>query len=108
MIEGDLRAFLISELVSTPVYCELPENLPAKLVAIDRHGGGVKNRLNSALFTIQSYGGTLAEAAALNEKVKAAMLGDSCPWGVRLNMDGNFPDLRRNRNRYQAVYEIYY
>ena len=60
---------------------------------------------------MQSYGGSLYEAARLNHTVKAAMrdtviLDDviSC----KLNRDYNYTDEETKRYRYQAVFDIRY
>lgn len=60
---------------------------------------------------MQSYGGSLYEAARLNHTVKTAMrdavtLDDviSC----KLNSDYNYTDEETKRYRYQAVFDIRY
>ena len=58
---------------------------------------------------VQSYAGSLLEAAQLNDQVKQAM--DSLPeladiGAARLNSDYNFTDTASKRYRYQAVYDV--
>ena len=109
-----IEAFLKNELTDAlrdPVYLEIPENPPDKFVAIERTGGSEENTIRTATITVQSYGGTLYEAASLNADVRAAMFDlvnsdDICR--VELNSDYNYPDIARKRHRYQAVFEIYY
>ena len=61
------------------------------------------------MMAVQSYAGSLLEAAQLNDQVKQAM--DSLPelagiGAARLNSDYNFTDTASKRYRYQAVYDV--
>ena len=93
-------------------YMEIPEGGGTPpFVLIERTGGGEENHLSSATVAIQSYGATLYEAAALNERVKVAMdqiveLPEIA--ACDLNSDYNYTDTTKKKPRYQAVYSLVY
>lgn len=110
MIEERIIAFLTSSL-SVPVYGEVPEGGSGDFVVIEKTGSSRENRVDSATIAVQSYSDSLANAAALNEVVKEAML--SMVWeadisAVRLNSDYNYTDTSTKRYRYQAVFVVTY
>lgn len=94
-------------------HMDVPVALMAKecdrYVLIERAGSSRQDRIEKATIIIQSYGKSLYEAAALNEKVKLQMedidklseIG-SC----NLQTDYNFTDKTTKKYRYQALYEI--
>ena len=93
------------------VYMEVPREPPTTFVIIERTGGTETNRIRSATLAIQSYAGTLYEAASLNETVKALMDGITALPSVSscdLNADYNYTDTASKRYRYQAVYNVVY
>lgn len=111
MIEKILLDFLNTELYPIRVYMEEPESKPSKYVLMEKTGSGRKNQIDSAIIAIQSYAGSLYEAAELNEDAKLVMYGAvDCPevFSVELNSDYNFTDTTTKRYRYQAVFEIFY
>lgn len=93
-----------------PVYMEFPENdAPEYFVILDRTDGSREEHIDSSTFVVQSYGPSKLAAAMLNAKVKEAM--DSLIELTRIaacdySGDYPFPDTKRKRHRYQAVYEI--
>lgn len=94
-----------------PVYMEFPENPPEYFVILDRTDGSREDHIDSATFVVQSYAPSKLAAAMLNAKAKDAM--DSLMELNRIaacNFSGDypFPDTKRKRHRYQAVYEITY
>ncbi len=101
----------VAEQLDCPVYMEFPEDAPEYFVILDRTDSSRENHIDSAMFLVQSYAPTKLAAAMLNEKAKAAMdslieLGrvSAC----NLSGDYPFPDTKRKRHRYQAVYDITY
>ena len=113
MIEIIIKKFLESKL-SVPVLMEQdPKSTASQFVIIEKTGGAQKNHISSAIMTIQSYGASKYEAAALNEEVKRWMLDgleglitvDEVS-SVNLNSDYDLTDTTTKRYRYQAVYEI--
>lgn len=110
MIEITILEFLSGKL-SVPVYSEFPADPPDRFVVLDRSTGSRENRIDSTMFLAQSYGPSKFETAKLNHQVKAAMdslieLDEIVE--ASLNSDYPFPDTKRNRHRYQAVYDITY
>ena len=91
-------------------YMEMPEKTPSfPFLIIEKTGSSKENHINTSTIAIQSYAGTLYEAADLNEQVKAAM-EDAITLDeitkVSLNSDYNFTDTETKRYRYQAVFDI--
>lgn len=110
MIEETVLNHLCEEL-DVPCSLEVPENPPDAFVVIEKTGGSLKEHLFSAMFTIQSYGATLYEAAMLNEAAEIAMLNMDELDGickVSLNSAYNFTDTETKRYRYQAVFNLVY
>lgn len=101
-----------------PVLMELPEvpsedypEFPEKLITIELVGKKRANHVCSASIAFQSYGNSLYEAAALDERVRAAVddmviLDDI--GSTKLSSNYNFTDTRTKRCRYQCIYDIYY
>lgn len=94
-----------------PVYMEVPEGGGTPPFAvIQKTGGGVLDGVVfSATLAIQSYGGTLLEAAQTNELIKGLMASAVTLPDVarcRLNSDYNFTDTTKKQYRYQAVFDI--
>lgn len=116
MIELTVLEYLNEEL---PVlaYMEVPEGtkdepVPERFVVIEKTGSGCRNHVSTATFAIQSYAGSLAEAAKLNEDVIKAM--QVLPEKVinigkcELNSDYNYTDASTKQYRYQAVFDLSY
>ena len=108
MIEKIICDYLNKEL-KVPAYMEEQKNKPKSYVLIMKTGSGRSNHIMSATIAIQSYAGSLYEAAVLNETVKEAMLNiislgevSSC----KLNSDYDFTDPETKRYRYQAVFDL--
>lgn len=108
MIESTVIAYLANEL-EVPVSGAVPADPPGTFVTVEKTGGRRINRISASTLAIQSWAPSVAEAAALNELVKAAMEAivqldsvSSCD----LNTDYNFTDSTRKRCRYQAVFEL--
>lgn len=108
MIEKKLIEYLN---ISVPVYAEVPESSSGKFVVIEKTGATFENRIDTATVVVQSYAGSLLEAAELNEEVKTAMfdlIAHDDITDVTLNSDYNFTDTATKKYRYQAVYQITY
>lgn len=110
MIEKIVLDYLGEEI---PSYMEIPAELPAvPFLVIEKIGSGRANRIDNATIAVQSYGGTLEEAAETNSTVKRLMLDGLVTLPeigrVSLNSDYNFTDTATKRYRYQAVFDITY
>ena len=112
-----IEAFIIQKLSEAEALAWIPVSgsvlhpVHDKCVTVEKTGSGRTNRINSATIAVQSWAGTRAEAAALNDTVKALMDGLIAEDEISdstLNSDYNYPDLSTNHPRYQAVYEIVY
>lgn len=114
MIETIVKNYLQTKLSPIPVTLEVIN--ADKYVLIEKTGSGEDEHLLETTFAIQSYGPSLYEAAALNEAVKEAMLGDgNTDYGIielssicqcSLNSDYNYTDTSIKKYRYQAVYDL--
>lgn len=108
MIEVIVLQYL-SGVLEVPAFMELPENPPERFLVMEKLGSSMRDHIFTALIVIQSYGGSLYEAATLNEGAKRALLYGPTPseiCRVSLNSDYNFTDPKTKRYRYQAVYDI--
>lgn len=110
MIEEIVRNYL-EDCLKIPVRMESEEGLPEEYVLIEKTGGSQENHIKRATLAIQSYSGSLYQAAVLNEKVKGKMekiieMNDVSK--CTLNSDYNYTDTTRKKYRYQAVYDIVY
>lgn len=112
MIEITVYDFLKENLLA-PVYTEIPNNPPSKMVTIEKTGSSETNHIKTSTFAVQSYGKSLYEAAELNEIVKEVMMdgldglaGLDEIVSVNLNSDYNFTDTTTKKYRYQAVFNI--
>ena len=108
MIEETILGYL-SQNMTVPCYMMRPETLPEKYIVIEKTGSSAENRITTSTIAIQSYAGKLAQAALLNEEVKAAMDGIvalNSVSNVALVSDYNFTNTETKQPRYQAVYEI--
>ena len=110
-IEEYVIAYLGSVL-DVPVSGDVPkmDTLDA-FVTVEKTGSSNSRHIRAATIAVQSWAGSRADAAALNESVIYAMAGiqeraEICR--CQLNTDYNYPDLTRNKPRYQAVFEIMY
>ena len=110
MIEVIVKDYLKSKL-EVPVLLEEPEETVEEFVLLEKTGSGEQDYINSATLAGQSYAGSLAGAAMLNEDVKAAMKGITVLDSIsksKLNSDYNWTDTQTKRYRYQAVYNFIY
>ena len=101
----------LSAVLQPPVSGEVPADPPETFITVEKLGGGQRNFIATASVAIQSYGPSEADAAALNDRVKAAMANliqlddvSSCS----LDSDYNFTDTTRKQNRYRAVFNVVY
>ena len=101
----------LSTAIDVPVVTEIPDEPADRFVLLKKADGSESDHLSFAMFTVQSYGPSMLEAAMLNEKVKSAMKRitelDEIS-GCHLNSDYNFTDTASKRYRYQAVFDIYH
>jgi len=106
---------ILEDALDVDVLMELPDFTTYRresFVFFEKTGSGRTNHIDECTVAIQSYGGTLYEAACLNEEVKAAMdaagLADSRIFSAKLDSDYSFNDIDNHRYRYQAVYILTY
>ena len=110
MIEPIIIEYL-SEQLSVPVSGAVPANPPDTFLTVEKTGSRRSNRIDAATIVVQSWAPSIAQAAALNDRVKAAMeeivrldVISSC----NLDTDYNYTDTTRKRCRYQAVFDVVY
>jgi hypothetical protein len=110
MIEKTVKDYL-ADALDVPVWMEKPktEELPEEYVLLEKTGSSEGNCIYRATLAIQSYAGSMYDAASLNEAVKTVMKGlVAMPevGKVKLNTDYNFTDTKTKEYRYQAVYDL--
>lgn len=110
MIEKTILDYLSDCLPDVPVCMEVPADRPAVFVVVEKTGSSRINHIDSATIAVQSYGATLYDAAALNERIKTAMLYGAVTLDsisrVSLNSDYNYTDTASKHYRYQAVFDV--
>ena len=109
MIETIIKKYLDS-VQSLPVLFEKQPGLE-EFYIVEKTGGSETDHIRTAMLTIQSYAGSKARAAKLNEEVIALMLdavSDPDVSSVDLNSDYDFTDTTTKQYRYQAVFDIVY
>ena len=110
ILEKNIIEYL-GPLLSVPVVAETPENAPDAYVRIERVGRTVRNRVTTDSIAFQSYGGTMLEAAELDEEVQRHLEGmvslDEIS-SVSLQSNYNASDTSNLKYRYQCIYDIVY
>lgn len=97
--------------LDVPVYTQKPAQRPPEYVLIERTSGGVSDFITTANVAAQSYAGSLARAAQLNEDVKAALQNIAeLPQISRAGIvtDGNYTDTTQKNYRYQTIVQLTY
>ena len=96
---------------AVPVHGDIPANPPEVFVTVEKTGSREHNKVKTATLAVQSWAGSRAAAAELNELVKAAMAAIITRDDVsacRCESDYNYTDTSTKRYRYQAVFSIVY
>lgn len=111
MIELTLLHYIENTISDVAVFMEEPERPPTTYIIVQKTGGGIENEIREATFAVMSYGASLYDAAALNERVVNAVR-QMCPtdgvFSAVLNSDYEYTNTTTKQYRYQAVFEIYY
>lgn len=110
MIEATVISYLIDKTSAAKnVFAERPTSPPTKYIIVEKTGSDRTDRVDRATIAIQSIGGTLLDAATLNEEVKTkmdAIISQDSIGACRLNSDYNFTNQETKEYRYQAVFDI--
>ena len=109
MIEKTLLDYLKTALTPVPVYCEVPAEVPAKYVVLERTGGSMENHIYESTFAFKSYAPSMLEAATLDASVVNALLASTSLAVIsaaRLNSHYNYTDTTTKEYRYQAVFDF--
>lgn len=110
MIEATVIRFLQDKL-DVPVYAERPETPDPAYIIVEKVGSGENNQINRATIAVQSYAGTMFQAAALNHQMIRAMkrlIEEDTVSRCHLNSDYDYTDETTKSYRYQAVFDITY
>lgn len=109
MIEVAVLNYLKNVFKDIPVYMEIPRNAPEEFILLEKTGSVRDDRLRTATFAVQSWGGSMYRAMALNDEVVEAMLSITSikdVSSVQLNSDYNYTDTETKHPRYQAVFNV--
>lgn len=111
MIEKIIYDYLKKN-IYVPIFLEEPEETHERMLLIEKTGSSqIETNLYEAVIAIQSYDKSLYKTAELNSSVIKTMIKSIIEDKIskcELNSDYNFPDLEKNRYRYQAVFNITY
>ena len=97
--------------LGVPAYAEQPTAGSGEYLVLQRLGGAQRNRIPWISAAIQSCAPSLYEAAALSDRVRAAMERLADKDGIcesRLVSESEFSDPEAKIRRYQAIFEITY
>ena len=109
MIEVVVLNYLKSIFTNIPVVMEIPRNTPDEFILVEKTGSVMDDRLHSATFAVQSWGGSMYRAMSINDEVVNAMLSITSikeVSDVKLNSDYNYTDTETKHPRYQAVFNV--
>lgn len=110
-IEAFIVAYLNSVITDAPTSGDVPHPRPAQFITVEKTGERNRNHIPKAEIAVQSWAASRADAMALNERVKAAMLDMVSELEIMrcaLNAEYNFPSEETKCPRYQSVFEIVY
>lgn len=97
---------------SVPAYAERPEKMPTDpFLLVEKTGSETNDQIYTATIAVQSWAQTMADAAELNETVKAQMKNITALDSIsscRLQTDYNYTTTALKAYRYQAVFLITY
>lgn len=108
-----IEQIIINYLSAIVTACaEVPAEYPSgAFCVVEKTGGGRRETIKSARIAVQCYAATLAEAAALCERVADYMEGLTGLDAVArcaLESSYNFTDAAQRHYRYQAVFDVAY
>lgn len=110
MIEITIKEHLERNL-DVPVFFEFPKDAADRFLVLKVENNPRENLVDSAMLVADSYGPSLAGAAALNSRVKRVLDGlVELPSVSASRRGGDYPafDTSNKRYRYQAVQNITY
>ena len=99
----------LSGALDVPVSGDVPSPRPQRFVTVEQTGSRQDNLVYSATLAVQSWAESREAAAALNERVKTAMIASKAsPHVLRcsLSTDYNYPELDTRSPRYQAIFNV--
>ena len=99
----------LKNVLDVPVYMEVPADMPASFVVIQKLGSGKENHIYSSSFALQSYAESTYKSAILNAFVietMESMISLGRIISVKLNSDYIYTDTSIKRARYQCIFDI--
>ena len=108
-IEEYVISYLGEALDGVPVHGSVPHPMPPRFVTVELIGSSRRNMIPSARLSVESWGESRADSAALYETVTAAMLAMPARpeiSSVSLNSGYNNTDMSSDRPRYDATFDV--
>ena len=99
----------LSDALDLPVSGDVPSPRPQRFVTVEQTGSRQSNLVYSATLAVQSWAESREAAAALNERIKTAMIASKASPNVlscSLSTDYNYPELDTRSPRYQAIFNV--
>lgn len=99
----------LKSVLDVPVYMEVPADMPASFIVVQKLGSGKENHIYSSSFALQSYAESTYKAAMLNAFVietMESMISLGRIISVKLNSDYIYTDTSNKKPRYQCVFDI--
>ena len=108
-VEEFVISALSEALESISVSGSVPHPMPPRFVTVELIGASRRDLINTARLSVESWGESRADSAALYETVTAAMLAlPARPEisSVSLNSGYNNTDMSSDRPRYDATFDV--
>ena len=99
----------LKNVLDVPVYMEVPAEMPASFVVIQKLGSWKENYVRSSSFALQSYAESTYKAAMLNAsaiETMESMVSLGRIISAKLNSDYIYTDTSNKKPRYQCVFDI--
>lgn len=110
-IEEYVISYLGAALEGVSVHGSVPHPMPPRFVTVELIGSSRRNMIPSARLSVESWGESRADSAALHETVEAAMLAMiSNPEisHVEMSTGYNNTDMTTDRPRYDGTFDVVY
>ena len=111
MIQAIIRDYLLTELVTVPIYMEQPKSAPSEWVLIELGDSGITNQICAATLFIRCSAQSMYAAAALSESVKDAMLDavkHDAISSVKIGGERSGIDTTNHIYQYDLTFNIFY
>lgn len=117
MIEVIVYNYLKAKMPDINIGFEIPAEFSEPFIVIQKKASGVDNLINAATLEFHCYAPSKYEAAALDEELKTAMLGNDTAYGIaslntisscKYGGGNDAPNTGIKAYRYRSYYNLFY